>query len=143
MAVKAEKYPEAERLYVQERCTLEQISDKLGVSERTLRYWSKEGSWKERRQSLDETAGKLHEKLAAVTEAMLDRLLQVLKQGEEPSQPQLYFITKTAPALAKMREYETASAPADGEKADKAETVSKYETLMDEMQKTLIHLGLG
>ncbi len=143
MSIKAEKYPEAERLYVQDRCTFEQISDKLGVSERALRYWAKEGSWQERRQNLDESAGKMHEKLAAVTEAMLDRLLQVLKEGEEPSQSQLYFITRTAPALAKMRSYEETAAPAAGEQADKAETVSKYEALMDEMQKTLMQLGLG
>lgn len=142
MAVKAEKYPEAERLYVQERCTFEQISSKLGVSERTLRYWAKEGSWQERRQSLEESAGKMHEKLAELMEAMTDKLIEGMKTGEEPSQSQLYFITKMAPTLLKIRTYEETAAPPD-KSGNKTEAVSKYETLMDEMQKTLMQLGLG
>lgn len=143
MAVKAEHYPEAERLYVQDRCTFEQISDKIGVSERTLRYWAKEGSWQERRQNLDESAGKMHEKLHELMETMTDNLIEGMKSGEDPSQSQLYFITKMAPTLLKIRTYEETAATAAGEQADKAETVSKYETLMDEMQKTLMQLGLG
>ena len=142
MAKKAEKYGKAECLYVQDRFTFAEISDKLGVSERTLRYWAQEGSWQERRQSLDESAGKMHEKLAELMEAMTDKLIEGMKTGEEPSQSQLYFITKMAPTLLKIRTYEETAAPPD-KSGDKAETVSKYETLMDEMQKTLIHLGLG
>jgi hypothetical protein len=143
MAKKTEHYQEAERLYVQERCTYEQISDRLGVSERTLRTWGTEGSWIERRDSFTEVHGKTHEKLYKLIQTLTDKAIQSAEEGEEPSQSQLYFIAKMAPLLLKLQNYEETAAPTKPGEAEKQAAVQRYETVMEEMTKTLQQLGLA
>lgn len=143
MAKKPELYPEAERLYVQERYTFEQIADRLGVSERTLRTWAQEGSWIERRESFTEVHGKTHEKLYKLIQVLTDKAVESAQKGEEPSQSQLYFIGKMAPLLFKLQNYEDAAAPAKPGEAEKQAAAQRYETVMEEMTKTLQQLGLA
>ena len=143
MAKKVELYSEAERLYVQERLGQADIAERLGVSERTIRTWSTEGNWNSRRGAFAEVTGKTHEKLYKLIDALTDKAIESANKGEEPSQSQLYFIGKMAPLLLKLQNYEETSVPAKAEEADKAKAVSRYESVMDEMSKTLQQLGLG
>lgn len=115
MAKRAEHYSESERLYVQERLTFEQIADRIGVSERTLRTWATQGEWAERRKVFTETNTKTHEKLYTLIQALTDKAIQSAENNEEPSQSQLYFIGKMAPLLFKLQSYEEASAEKDDE----------------------------
>ena len=50
MSKKKFYYAEAERLYVEEQMTIEEISHRLNVSIRTLKSWKKENGWNEKRQ---------------------------------------------------------------------------------------------
>ena len=143
MAKKNEHYAEAERLYVQEHLGQADIAERLGVSERTVRYWSQEGNWAERRGNFAEATGKTHEKLFKLIQSLTDKAIQSAESGEEPSQSQLYFIAKMAPLLLKLQGYEEAAQPVKQDEVDKAKTAKHLEDMMGEMQKTLMQLGLG
>lgn len=119
MAKKAELYTEAERLYVQEHLGQADIAQRLGVSERTIRYWATEGMWSDKRGELAETTGKTHEKLYKLIQSLTDKAIQSCEKGEEPSQSQLYFIGKMAPLLLKLQTYEQHEEAATEPEAEK------------------------
>ena len=48
-----------------------------------------------------------------------------------------------APLLLKLQNYEESSAPQKQDEADKAKAATRFEDVMQEMQKTLMQLGLG
>lgn len=143
MAKKNEHYAEAERLYVQDHLGQADIAERLGVSERTVRYWSQEGNWAERRGNFAEATGKTHEKLFKLIQSLTDKAIQSAESGEEPSQSQLYFIAKMAPLLLKLQNYEEAAQPVKADIIDKEKAASRLEDITGEMQKTLQQLGLG
>lgn len=125
MAKKAELYSEAERLYVQEQLGQADIAQRLGVAERTVRYWASEGNWAARRGSFAEATGKTHEKLYKLIQALTDKAIQSAEAGEEPSQSQLYFIGKMAPLLLKLQNYEEKEAAADEPEVEKPKQLSE------------------
>ncbi|MFN7066137.1 MAG: phage terminase small subunit-related protein, partial [Aquificaceae bacterium] len=49
MAKKQLYFNEAERLYVIEQCTIQEIANRLRVSEKTVRLWKEEGDWENKR----------------------------------------------------------------------------------------------
>lgn len=143
MAKKAELYSEAERLYVQEHLGQSDIAERLGVAERTVRYWANEGNWSERRGSFVEATSKTSEKLYKLVQTLTDKAIESVENGEVPSQSQLFFISKMAPLLLKLQNYEESSAPSKQDEVDKEKAATRFEDVMQEMQKTLMQLGLG
>lgn len=111
MAKKAELCAEAERLYVQEQLGQAEIAQRLGIAERTVRYWATEGKWGDRREKFAEVTSKTSEKLYHLIQTLTDKAVEKCQAGEEPSQSQLYFIGKMAPLLLKLQSYEEKSSP--------------------------------
>jgi hypothetical protein len=144
MAKKPEYYSEAQRLYVQERLTFEAIAQQLPVSDRSLREWAKEGEWVERREAFVEVQTQSHDKLHKMISLLIDRVNTSLENGEDPNPAQLNFIKGMAPSLVKLKEYEEKATPAaTAGEAEKQQAATRYENVMEEMQKTLQQLGLG
>ena len=106
MAKKNEHYAEAERLYVQEHLGQADIAERLGVSERTVRYWAQEGNWAERRGNFAEATSNTHEKMFKLLQVLTDKVIKCAENDEEISQSQLYVIAKMAPLLLKLQKYE-------------------------------------
>lgn len=111
MAKKAINYAEAERLYVSEYNTLEQISEKLQVSERALRYWKDEGGWDKKRATFNENSAAFHAELYDLARSLAKTIKTSLDSEAEPSPHQLYTLTKLIPLLNKTKDYEDAVAP--------------------------------
>ena len=144
MAKKPELYPEAQRLYTQERLTFEAIAQQLPVSDRTLREWAKEGEWAERRAAFEDVQTKSHDKLHRMLGLLIDRACNAIEEGTDPNPAQLNFIKGMAPSLVKLKAYEENALPAaTAGDAEKAQAATRYESVMEEMQKTLQTLGLG
>ncbi len=144
MAKKPEYYPDAQRLYVQERLTFEAIAQQLPVSDRTLREWAKEGEWVERREAFAEVQTKSHDKLHKMLGLLIDRACEAIEEGKDPNPAQLNFIKGMAPSLVKLKAYEENALPSGSSGAEeKARAATRYETVMEEMQKTLQQLGLA
>lgn len=115
MAKKAQYYIEAERLFVQDRLSVEEIADRVPVSARSLGDWRREHDWDGKRVRFSETNTKTHEKLYTLIQTLTDKAIQSAQSGEEPSQSQLYFIGKMAPLLLKLQSYEEAATEKDDE----------------------------
>ncbi len=127
MAKKAELCAEAERLYVQEQLGQAEIALRLGIAERTVRYWATEGMWGDRREKFAEVTSKTSEKLYHLIQTLTDKAVEKCEAGEEPSQSQLYFIGKMAPLLLKLQSYEKEVDPPD----DKDQPIEKPKQLSE------------
>jgi DNA-binding transcriptional MerR regulator len=109
MAKRATYYPEAEHLFVAERLTLESISKKLGVSTRTLQEWAKQGNWEQRREAFAKMAISSHEKTHRLYNRWLDRAVN----ADELDIETVYALSKLAPLLKRLEQYEDAVAKKD------------------------------
>ena len=143
MAKEQDFYSEAQQLYVHEHTPFEVIATMVPVSDRTLRTWAKKGDWAERREAYEDVQTKSHDKLHRMLSLLIDRACTDIEEGKAPNPAQLNFIKAMAPSLVKLKAYEETAAPATTGEAEKAQATSRYETVMEEMQKTLQQLGLA
>ena len=142
MAKKAQHYADAERLFVQDRLSVEEIAGRIPVSSRTIGDWRREYGWDARREKLAETNSKTHEKLYTLIQTLTDKAIESAANGEEPSQSQLYFIGKMAPLLLKLQSYEEASQK-PSEEGVTEETVAEQKRVLGELKETAMRLGLA
>ena len=108
---RSEYYAEAERLYVTLNNTLIEISGKLGVAERTLRYWKDEGQWEEKRSHFINQSTQLHKDLYELAAALTNDIKNQIADGAEPAASKMYVLVKLLPLLTKTKEYEDAVSP--------------------------------
>ncbi len=133
MAKKNEHYAEAERLYVQDHLGQAEISERLGVSERTIRYWMQEGNWSERRGNFIDATSATHEKMFKLVQTLTDKAIRFAEKDEEIPQSLFYFLAKMTPLLLKLQNYEEEvkdkAAPAEEKpKGLTEETIRKIES---------------
>lgn len=107
MAKGAAVYADAERLYVQDRLTLETIAKKLRVGVRTLSNWKSQGNWDGKRQGYIETTQSMHEELYELARLLTSKNLLKVREGAEPEKEQLSFVVKVMATLEKTRKYES------------------------------------
>jgi len=124
MAKRATYYPEAEHLFVAEGLTLESISQKLGISTRSLQEWAKEGNWKQRREAFIKLASSSHEKTYRLYNRWLDHAIN----SENLDIETVYALSKLAPLLKRVEQYEsTVTKPNSAPKGLSEETIAAIE----------------
>lgn len=127
MAKKAALYSDAERLFVQDQLTLEAISEKLGVSTRTLTTWKVEGEWEDKRAKFLEISTSNHELLQELVNLLLKKQVGKVRDGEDPDRTAIYLITKAVPSLSRLKEYEDSSSVKKDKKGLTAEAIRQIE----------------
>lgn len=143
MAKRDAYYPEAERLYVHEQCSHADIAARLGISERTIGTWAREGDWTTRRRNYLAQRKAFHEELYEFTRLLLgvvkDDLTKV-QNGELPeiSSSKVYALIKLIPLLTKTKEYEEA-----GKKLEAAVPEAKTDQLTGEQLADILRTALG
>jgi len=123
MAKRATYYPEAEHLFVAEGLTLESISQKLGISTRSLQEWAKEGNWKQRREAFIKLASSSHEKTYRLYNRWLDHAIN----SESLDIETVYALSKLAPLLKRVEQYESAVTKPGTPKGLSEETIAAIE----------------
>lgn len=106
MAKKELYVHEAERLYVVERLSYAEIASRLPVNERTLRTWSDQGDWMNKRRQYMESRRAFHEELYEFARALMESVREDLKDGNEVSASRLFGIANIIASLKKTKDYE-------------------------------------
>ena len=88
----------AERLFVQEGCTLAEIASRLSMDLTTLLRWQKKGEWERKRSALLANPENLAERLRLALGKMLDDL----ENGEELDPKAFNSIAKAATAVKNL-----------------------------------------
>lgn len=100
-------YPEAERLFVYEQCTFQEIADRLKLSEKTVRLWKDAaGDWEIKKKAYLESRKSLHEELYFFGRELLQAVRQELATGQKVSNQRLFMLGKILPTIVKPKDYE-------------------------------------
>jgi transposase len=98
--------PDAERLFIQDHCTVEEIAVRLRISEKTVRNWKAEGNWDTKREQHDRSVKSFHEELYMLGIKMLKRINEDVDAGLEISKSRWYAFFQLMPSLYKVKQYE-------------------------------------
>lgn len=99
-------YTEAERLYVEEQMTVEEIASRFNVSVRTLKTWKKENHWSEKRQEFLDFKQMYLEDFDIFVRNMISSLEKDLDKKREISSGRFYSFNRQLDMLLKYKKAE-------------------------------------
>ncbi|MBR6126761.1 DUF1804 family protein [bacterium] len=107
----------AERLYVVDQLTLEEVASKIGVNERTIRRWKNEHKWDLRKEQYVNTKSMFHEELYNFARKLMVSIEYDIENKEKVDPGRMFAFTRLLPMINKIKEYEDEI----GNKPDKQE----------------------
>jgi len=110
-------YDDAERLYVRERRSPDEIAGMLGVSEKTVRNWKDEGCWEEKRTAHLKSCQSTFENIVELTGLLAKSLLDDARAGRKLDQGRMYTLTALLPRAMKDKKLEEIFSKSDPDKA--------------------------
>lgn len=106
MSKKKIYYSEAERLYVEEQMTIEEIASRFNVSVRTLKSWKKDNDWTIKRKEFLDAKYTYHQDLYAYSHEMLSSINEDQAGGRKISTGRLYSFARMVDTFSKHQKYE-------------------------------------
>jgi hypothetical protein len=108
MAKKAAYHAEAERLYVVNHLTLEDIASRLSnnVSVRTLQTWKTAGDWENKRKQLVQQQSLFSEDLYTLCRKLLKSIEKDIDEDKEPSRDRMNTFVRLTNSLSQTKKYE-------------------------------------
>lgn len=106
MAKKQLYFEEAERLFVIEQMTINEISKRLGLGEKTVWLWKEEGHWDEKKQQFISSKQGFHEELYEFSRLLMQKVREDLEAGKPVDAGRLYTLGKMIPLITKVKAYE-------------------------------------
>ena len=110
MAKKAIYFNEAERHFVAEQCTIEEIASKLKLSEKTVRNWKAEGDWETKRLQCIKSKQAFHAEMYELTRALASSIKDDINARIEISPSRLNALSRLIPLFTPLKKYEDALA---------------------------------
>jgi len=97
---------DAERLYVIEQMTIEEIAEKLKVNEKTIRNWKNEGNWDLEKIQYVKSKQMFHEDLYNFARKLMATIEDSFEKGERVDPGRMYAFMRMLPMITKIKEYE-------------------------------------
>lgn len=97
---------DAERYFVVEQMTIEDIALRIHVSKKTLFKWKKDGNWEAKKEQYLKSKQMFHEELYNFSRFLMNSIMNDMKEGENVDSSRLYTFTKILPQILKVKEYE-------------------------------------
>jgi hypothetical protein len=106
MAKKELYFADAERLYVNEQCTVAEISSRLRLGEKTIRNWKEQGKWDVKRKGYLDSRRAFHEELYEFARHLMKSIMADMTAGIKIDPGRMYAFTKVLPNILKVKDYE-------------------------------------
>jgi len=106
MSKKELKFADAERMFVRENCTCNEIAEALNISEKTVRLWKAEGQWDVQRENNNRSRRLFHEELYEFGRAVMSSIMADMKAGKSISDARFNTVCRICPQLLSVKEYE-------------------------------------
>ena len=97
---------EAERLYVYELNTVDEISSKLKISTKTVSRWKEKYDWEHKKKSFLHSKQSFHQEMYEFARKLLDCIKEDFESGEKVDTGRLYAFNKIIPMFTKVKDYE-------------------------------------
>ena len=106
MAKKEVLLENAQRLYVLEQMTIDEVARKMEVNERTIRRWKTEHNWDLKKEQYIKTKQMFHEELYNFARKLMISIEYDMENNEKVDPGRMFAFTKMLPLITKIKEYE-------------------------------------
>lgn len=96
----------ARELYVYQQMTFDEIAQRTGRSEKTVRTWAEDGDWKGARERDMAARVNVHEKLHVLVQKITDRMIRDCDGNNDLSPQSLHALTNLISAMNRSYQYE-------------------------------------
>lgn len=96
----------AERLYVVDQMTMNEIANLLKVHVKSIHNWKEEYGWDEKRKQLVKTKCLFHEEMYNFARKLMGTIEYDMDNGGKVDQARLFTFAKMLPFITKIKEYE-------------------------------------
>jgi len=97
---------DAERLYIIEQMTVEEVAERLKVNEKTIRIWKSEGNWDLQKLQYVKSKQMFHEDLYNFARKLMATIEDSFEKGEKVDPGRMYAFMRMLPMITKIKEYE-------------------------------------
>ena len=99
-------YSEAERLYINELMTVEELARRLNVNRKTIMDWKEKGDWEKQRKDFLRAKQSFHCEMYEFARKLLKSIKEDFESGEKVDTGRLYAFNKIIPMFTKVKDYE-------------------------------------
>lgn len=91
---KMKDYKQAEKMYVYDKISLEEIGGKLNISRRTLFYWKKKYEWDRKRFETEQNQENFSNELLDFTRKLMQKISFDIDNKRQTPQSEIYSLMK-------------------------------------------------
>lgn len=96
----------AERMFVIDQMTIDEIATQLQVHEKSIRNWKTEYNWDEKRKKYVQSTQMFHEELFNFARKLMISIEYDMDKEEKIDPGRMFAFTKLLPLITKIKEYE-------------------------------------
>lgn len=96
----------AERLYVVDQMTIDEVAQRVGVHEKTVRRWKREHKWDLKKEQYLSTKIMFHEELYNFARKLMSSIEYDMDNKDKVDPGRMFAFTKLLPLISKIKEYE-------------------------------------
>ncbi|MCL2689057.1 MAG: hypothetical protein FWE57_04320 [Chitinispirillia bacterium] len=97
----------ARELYCYQQMTFDEIAERIGRSEKTIRSWATAEGWKQQRDDVIKSQASTREKLHTLVDHITDRMIKDCKGENDLSPQSLHALTNLIGAIKNLYTYES------------------------------------
>lgn len=96
----------AQRMFVIEQMTIEEIAAKLEVNEKTIRRWKQRYDWDYKKNNYINSKTMFHEELYNFARKLMTSIESDIDNNQKVDPGRMFAFTKMLPLITKIKEYE-------------------------------------
>lgn len=99
-------FNEAERLYVHDYLTIDELADRMKINRKTVMAWKDEGDWENKRKTYLKSKQCFHEELYEFARKLMKDITADMEAGEKIDPGRMYAFCRVIPMFTKVKDYE-------------------------------------
>jgi len=96
----------AQRMYVVEQMTIDEIASKLELNEKTIRRWKQRYDWDYKKENYINSKSMFHEELYNFARKLMTSIEADMDNQEKIDPGRMFAFTKMLPLITKIKDYE-------------------------------------
>lgn len=106
---KMKDYKQAEKMYIYDKISLEEIGIRLNISRRTLFYWKKKYEWDRKRFEVEHNQENFSNELFEFARKLMQKISKDIDNKWQTPQSEIYSLMKILKNIPQVKQYENSN----------------------------------